>query len=150
MSAKPKKPAPSLAATARETGIARETLRSWKAQGIDIFNRAELLKRAEARRSSTSGNLGDLKAEKIQLECERLRAAIDREAGLYLLKSEVEKEGVMLGTILRSHLKNAAGNLPSMVCGLDSPKIHRILVREFDNILESLHHHADHLPHENI
>jgi hypothetical protein len=139
MTAKRKTPAkPSLAALARETGIARETLRSWQAQGVNIYDRRELLQRAEHRKTSHTGELGQLKTEKLRLECERLRAAIDREEGRTIELAQAEALFSRIGAELRARLLSWRGTLVPELHGLDEPGIHNVLSHRIDELLEEI------------
>jgi DNA-binding transcriptional MerR regulator len=139
MTAKRKTPAkPSLAAVARETNIARETLRAWQAQGVNIHDRRELLQRAEIRKTTHSGELGQLKAEKLKLECERLRAAIDREEGRTIDLCQAEALFARIGAELRARLLSWRGTLVPELHGLDEPGIYSVLTHRIDELLEMI------------
>jgi hypothetical protein len=128
----------SIAATSRETGIARETLRAWKAQGVEIFNRVELLKRAETRKASPSGTLGELKQEKLQLECDKLRQQIEREGELWMRTDDVLAQCRVIGILVRTRFMALCGTLPDRLAGCEAPDVHRILKNEIRDTLEQL------------
>lgn len=134
MSAKPKKP-PSLAALARSSGIARETLRSWQAQGIDIFNPEQLLARIEAKKGRAVGELGQLKEEKLRLECQRLRTIIEREAELLVPTADVLAAGRMVGMTCRLMFRDMAGAVVGQLIGMTGAQMYKVLKREVDERL---------------
>ncbi len=132
----------SLSAISIETGIARESLRKWKAEGIDIGDRKALLERAAQRKISTAGDIGELKREKIRLECQKLRAAIEREEGRVIEIAIVHEALVRIAANVRSILLGWRGTLPGMLEGLDASAIHKILDHEINAILDRLHDEA--------
>ena len=140
MSAKPtaKQKSPSLAALARSSGIARETLRTWQAQGINIFNPEELLSRIEAKKGRSTGKLGELKEEKLRLECQRLRTIIERENELLVPTADVLEAGRLVGITARLLFRDMAGAIIGQLIGMSGPQMFKVLRREVDERLTRL------------
>lgn len=135
MSAKPKPKPPSLAALARSSGIARESLRSWQAQGIDIHDPEQLLARIEAKKGKTTGELGSLKEEKLRLECQRLRTIIERENELLVPTADVLEAGRAAGMTARLLFRDMAGAVVGQLIGMTGAQMFKVLRREVDDRL---------------
>lgn len=129
---------PSLAALSRSSGIARETLRQWQAQGIDIHDPEALLKRIEAKKGRTTGELGALKEEKLRLECQRLQAIIERENELWLPTAEVLAAMRQVGIMTRLHLREMTGSIIGELEGRTGPQMFKILQRAVHDVLVRL------------
>jgi hypothetical protein len=131
----PAKKTPSLSALARSSGIARESLRTWQAQGIDIFDPEQLLARIEAKKGRASGKLGELKEEKLRLECQRLRTIIQREAEMLTPTEDVLAMGQLVGTTARLIFREMAGAVVGQLEGRTGPEMFKVLRREVDDRL---------------
>jgi hypothetical protein len=138
MTTKSKPKPPSLAALARSSGIARETLRTWKSQGIDIFQPEQLLARIEAKKGKATGKLAELKEEKLRLECQRLETIILRESELLVPTDEVLAIGKLVGMTTRLVFREMAGAVIIQLDGRTQADMFRILKKEVDERLNQI------------
>ena len=132
MTARPKSKPPSLAALARSSGIARETLRVWKSQGVDIFQPEQLLARIEAKKGKATGQLGELKEQKLRLECQRLQTIILREEELLVPTADVLTVGQLVGMTVRLVFREFAGAIVNQIEGRSQADVYRIIRKEVD------------------
>ncbi len=135
MTAKPKPKPPSLAALARSSGISRETLRTWQAQGINIHSPDELLARIEAKKGKSTGQLGELREQKLRLECQRLEAIILREQELLIPTEDVLAVGQLVGMTVRLVFREFAGAIVNQIEGRSQADTYRIIRKEVDERL---------------
>ena len=132
MTAKSKPKPPSLAALARSSSISRETLRTWQAQGINIHSPDELLARISAKKGKATGQLGELKEQKLRLECQRLEAIILREQELLIPTEDVLAVAKLVGLTTRLIFREMAGGIINQLDGRTQSEMFRILRKEVD------------------
>ncbi|MCX8496903.1 MAG: hypothetical protein ORN51_12045 [Akkermansiaceae bacterium] len=135
MTAKPKPKPPSLAALARSSGISRETLRTWQAQGINIHSPDELLARIEGKKGKSTGKLAELKEEKLKLECQRLQTIILREEELLVPTEDILAVAKLVGMTTRLIFREMAGAVINQLDGRTQSEMFRILRKEVDERL---------------
>ena len=97
--------------------------------------------------SKTSGesldDLQTLRRKKVQLEVDRLKFQNDVAKGLYVLKADIEEEGVAMGMAIKAQLYAWAGALPGRLEGLTANQMSPIFDEEIYRVLKLLAGHAD-------
>lgn len=131
-----KKPAASISELARQTGISRTSLQSWRDSGIDIFNPKKLAERVSVMKGKVeSGSLSDAKLQKVLLECEKLQFAIDRDKGLFYPADQVEGFVNVLTNSICNVWKHLGRELPQQLDGVSVSKMPAAINRYVDEIL---------------
>jgi hypothetical protein len=110
-------------------------LRTWQAQGIDVFQPEQLLKRIEAKKGKSTGQLGELKEQKLRLECQRLEAIILREQELLIPTEDVLAVGQLVGMTVRLVFREFAGAIVNQIEGRSQADVYRIIRKEVDERL---------------
>jgi len=131
-----KKPAVNLSELARKTGITRQTLRQWQADGIDLADPAQLASRIEAmRRNAAPGSLSEARLRKVLLECERLEFQLERERGEWCQVTEAKAVIDLLDIVTAQIWKTAPREIPGWLDGVPTARMQRTLEDFVDNHL---------------
>lgn len=87
----------------------------WTWEGIDRFK--------EIKSAQPSGDISEMKRQKLQKEVERLDLKIKKERGELVLISEMRETAVRIVSVWCSELDALVGDLPGQLAGLSEPEI---------------------------
>lgn len=88
--------------------------------------------------AQTAPDIRALKAEELTLKCAKLKLAVDRERGLYLLADDVRRTWLSHLQQARAILLSCPAELAPSLCGLSAPEIERRLTERMDAALAVL------------
>jgi len=140
--ARPRKAKLTRAEIAERAGVSARTLTEWqRVDGVDLSDMDAVMRRAkDVIRHDSSGDskLRAAKLRKLDLECQRIEGAIQREAEMFIETDVVLEMGKIIGTVFRLRLREMAGRLPGMLEGLTGGQIHQVLMREIHDELDAI------------
>jgi hypothetical protein len=138
-----------LSELARQIGISRETLRNWKAEGVDLTDPSAVADRVSKMpgrdTSATVGegeSLSEAKTRRARADADRSEIVARREAHSVIDVADVEELMTQLGAELRSRLLSWVGILPPMLEGLDASRIQAIMRSKITELLASIHENS--------
>jgi transposase-like protein len=130
-----------LSAIAREFNVSRETLRSWKNQGVDLTNPAAVADKLRSMKSAPTASLSEARLQKLNLESERLRLQVDEQRGKLVSADIIYQDARSIGSQVRQRLDKAASNdLPPLLAGRNAAEIKVLLTKYFRDLCTELAH----------
>lgn len=136
---KPAKPKHgSLKALAESSGIPYQTLSRWKIEGTFVHDPAALAERISRKRETAPASITEARLEKLQLESQRIKLALDIERGKFVAVDAIYQDGRNIGKLVQDTFNKAVSELPPQLGGQDSAAIHKILKSYFREALTNL------------
>ena len=142
--AAPSPPAPpNISALSRKHGVSRETIRKLRTDGIDLSDTAALtaalaVSKAVTTEDGADRSLASIKRRKLELECERIEAAIRRESVGYIRTERCSDILRAFAAVTKALLNGIAGNLPGTLEGATPAQVHKALEEAHYNLLSTL------------
>jgi transposase-like protein len=145
---KSKKTAPNISALSRQHGICRQTLRDWRAAGIDITDPAAIEKRralkqrqpdTQAAASDTGESYSEARRRREIAAANKMEIIAAKEAGKLIDLAEVETAFAQVGAEFRSRLLGMRGTLVTELEGKTPEGIYQVLDLRFGELLTAIH-----------
>jgi transposase-like protein len=133
-----RKTAPNISAIARQHGVSRQTLGTWRDQGLDLSDDKAVAAKVSAMHSNSGGSITEARLEKLKAETARINHALDVERGKFISAQIVEADGRSIGVLVRSAHAKAAQNWPPMLAGRTAAECSTILKRLFREMQQEL------------
>jgi hypothetical protein len=136
-------PAPNISALARDHRVSRETIRKLRTNGIDLADGKAVADGLAASKAITSQDgkdqtLTSIKRRKLELECERIEAAIRRESVGYIRMERAHEIISAFSAVIKSLLRSIEGNLPAVLEGAKPEQIAKALKDAHHGMFETL------------
>ncbi len=135
-------PAVNVSKIARDHGVSRETIRKLRTNGIELSDDKAVVDALACGRAAPEDGkdrtLTSIKRRKLELECERIDAAIRRESVGYIRTERASEIISAFCFIIKAMLKSIEGNLPGVLEGATTEQIHRALGDAHRDMFETL------------
>ena len=119
-------------------GVSVKTIREWKkTEGLDLSDVPAVMARA-GKIEGKDTSLAAIRRRKLELECERIEAAIRRESVGYIRTERCSDILRAFAAVTKALLNGIAGNLPGMLDGATPEQIHKALKDAHYDLLSTL------------
>jgi hypothetical protein len=119
-------------------GVSVKSLREWKKnEGLDLGD-LEAVKRRAGVVAGNDKSIAAIRKRKLELECERIEAAIRRESVGYIRTERASQIIHAFAAVAKSMCNSIAGNLPGMLEGATPAQIHKALDEAHHNMFSTL------------
>jgi hypothetical protein len=125
---------------AKLLGVARQSISSWKREGVDLADIEALKARAAASKTrvADSEDMQAAKLRKVSAEADRQQIAAKREAGELVPAANIFAEGEAAGRAFQTALNRLEGDLPGRLAGRTAGEIKGILHTLLRELLQEL------------
>jgi hypothetical protein len=136
---KPAKPKHgSLKALAESSGIPYQTLSRWKIEGTFVHDPAALAERISRKRETAPASITEARLEKLQLESQRIKLALDIERGKFVAVDAIYQDARNIATLVREAHGRATNDLPPLLAGRTAAEVSQLLKKYFREMQTNL------------